>query len=130
MTLLAALLAAEENADAFERMLLAALVHPEVAGCERGWLLLWNPRARRFHVARQGRASHRPGDLRTALARARHAVPAERGDEAPAWSTGEAELDGALRGVDERRRGRRRRPVHAVVAVGRSAPRGRRRAAA
>ena len=82
--------------DALERMLLEAAVHPDGAGGERAWLLLWD--ARRGLLEGWRLAVRGPElDFAAALGRARRTAPGGDDERLPrAWAESPEALEGVL----------------------------------
>jgi len=95
---LAALFDCDVDVDALERMLLAFTVHPQGAGCERAWLVLWNARGEVLEGRRFASAAETEGDLAEAMGHARRAAPRESAPEqrTRAWSESPDRLEGAV----------------------------------
>jgi len=97
LPVLAALLDAESDADALERMLLAFAQHPQGAGFERAWVVLWNARTGLLEGWRERPAGGAGGTLGAELGRARRA-PGPEADRVAirAWAESPDRLEGAL----------------------------------
>jgi signal transduction histidine kinase len=93
-----ALFESEADLDALERMLLAWGAHPEGAGAERTWLLLWNARTGLLEGWREAEQDTEAKDLAAALVRARRGSQADRRAEerARAWAEAPETLEGVL----------------------------------
>ena len=93
-----ALFESEADLDALERMLLAWAAHPEGAGGERAWLLLWNARSGLLEGWREAERDAEAKDLGVALVRARRGAQADRGAEerARVWAEAPERLEGVV----------------------------------
>lgn len=74
---LSALIAAEADLDALERMLTAWAVHPGGGDASEAWLLVWDPRNGVLALKRHERRERDAGPLGEWLGRARRAAPAQ-----------------------------------------------------
>ena len=72
---LSALIAAEADLDALERMLTAWAVHPSGGHASKAWLLVWDPRNGVLALERHHSIEREPGSLGDWLGRARRAAP-------------------------------------------------------
>lgn len=94
---LGALLDAEADADALERMLLAHALHPAGGGCARAWIALWNARTGLMEGWREAAAEDAGGDLVQRLGQARRAAPRENASpQTRAWAEAPERFEGAL----------------------------------